>query len=138
MADENVVFQNHAFANKRVAGNFAAVSDFRAFLDFDKSPDFHVVADFTTVEMCEFVDADVFAQLHVGRNPLIQLGRMDHGSVRFTSIFTRIFRLSGPECCLPFNSGSDIFGSVILADGTCGSAAADLCDGEDEPFPLLE
>ena len=46
------------------------LADLCAFLDLHEGADFHVVADFTTVEVGEIVDADVVAQLDVGRDAL--------------------------------------------------------------------
>ena len=64
MAYKNLVLQGHAFANKRVARDFAAIPDFRALLNFHKSPNFHVVANFASVKICEIVDADVLPHPH--------------------------------------------------------------------------
>lgn len=40
VADEDFIFNRHALANKAVAGNLAPLADARAFLDFNKRPDF--------------------------------------------------------------------------------------------------
>src|ERR1035437_4795209 len=53
MTDENAVFDGHAFANERVAGDLAALSYFRVLLNLDKRADFRIIADFTTVQINE-------------------------------------------------------------------------------------
>jgi hypothetical protein len=55
-----------------VAGNLAAVANFDTFLDFDKSADPDVVANFTTVEIRKVVNADIPSQSHVGSDSLTQ------------------------------------------------------------------
>jgi hypothetical protein len=49
--DENVVFDGHAFANKRVRRNLATLPDNRILLDLNKRSNFGVIADCTAVEI---------------------------------------------------------------------------------------
>ncbi len=70
VADENLVLQRDSFTDEGMAGDFATVADFGAFLDLHKSPNFYVVPDLTTVQVGEAVNADIFAQLDVGGNLL--------------------------------------------------------------------
>jgi hypothetical protein len=68
VTDEDILFQGHAFANETMAGNFTAMADARALLDFHKGADFHVVANFATVKVGKGKEPDIFAQLHIGGN----------------------------------------------------------------------
>ena len=44
----------HAFADKRVTGDFAALADTGIFLNFDERADLAFVADLTAVQVDEF------------------------------------------------------------------------------------
>ena len=74
VADENFVFQHHAFANEGVTGNLAAGADAGAFLNFDECADFDIVADFATVKVGEAVNANAIARFDVGRDLAEGLG----------------------------------------------------------------
>src|SRR5207302_7060336 len=49
--DKDVVFQGHAFTNKRVTRNLAARADFGVFLDLDERSNLGLVANFTTIKV---------------------------------------------------------------------------------------
>src|SRR3989449_9344407 len=66
VADEDVVFDRHPFADERVAGNLAALPYLGVLLDFHKGTDLGVVTHLTAVEIDEFRQGDTVAQLHVG------------------------------------------------------------------------
>src|SRR5271156_1898980 len=51
--DEDVVLDDHAFADKRVAGYFAALADPCISLDLHECADLCLVSDFTSVEIYE-------------------------------------------------------------------------------------
>src|SRR6478609_446607 len=57
--DKDVVFQDHAFTNKRVTRNLTARADSRVFLDFDKRSYLGFVANLTTIEVDETKNAHV-------------------------------------------------------------------------------
>src|SRR6059058_178486 len=57
--DEDVVFQGHAFTNKRVTRNLTARADSGVFLDLDKRSNLGLVANLTTIEVDETKDAHV-------------------------------------------------------------------------------
>ena len=46
---ENIVLQNHPFANEGVAGDFAAMADARAFLNLNKGSNLYVIANLAAV-----------------------------------------------------------------------------------------
>ena len=69
-----------------------SVADFRAFLNFNERSDLHVVADFTAVKICEIVNADVFSQFYIGRDPLKLLRWLAHDSWPFVLIFISSLR----------------------------------------------
>jgi hypothetical protein len=68
VADENFVLQHHPFADKCVTGYFTAGADANAFLNLDKSSDFAIVANLTSVKVGKAVDADATAQFDVRSN----------------------------------------------------------------------
>ena len=70
MADEDVVFNVYAFADERVAGNFAAPANARIFLNLDKRPDLGFVSDFASIHVDELGELDVFSELHVRGNAI--------------------------------------------------------------------
>jgi hypothetical protein len=53
MADENTVFQRHAFADEGMAGDLAVFSDKDVFLDFDERADARSRADRAAIEIHE-------------------------------------------------------------------------------------
>ena len=61
MTHEDVVFDGHPFADEGMTGHFDVLADMRILLNLDERPDAAVVANPTTVEINEAVDADVFA-----------------------------------------------------------------------------
>src|ERR1035437_9011386 len=78
VADEDLIFQNHAFANKSVTRNFATIPDFDAFLNFDKCADFYVISNFTTIQIDKPIEPNVSTQLDIWSNPLERLLRRTH------------------------------------------------------------
>lgn len=66
MTDENLVFDRHAFADETMRGDFAAASDLRSLLNFDKGPDLGLVANFATVEIRECENTNVLSEFDVG------------------------------------------------------------------------
>ena len=71
MADKNFVLDRDAFADERVAGNFAALADPNPFLNLDKRADFRVVADFAAVQVGEGENPDPLAKFNVWSDALI-------------------------------------------------------------------
>ena len=57
--DKDVVFQGHAFTNKRVTRNLAARADSGVLLDLDKRSNLGLVANLTTIEVDETKDAHI-------------------------------------------------------------------------------
>ena len=78
VADENGVFDGHAFAEEGVAGDFAMGADLHAFLDFDESANFGVVADFAAVKIHEGEDLDILAEFDIGSDALVGGEGRDH------------------------------------------------------------
>jgi len=70
VTDEDPFFECHAFANKSMTRNFAAIPDSGAFLNFDKSADFYVVSNFTAIQIDKPMETNVSAQLDIWSNPL--------------------------------------------------------------------
>ncbi len=68
VADEDLIFNGHAFADKAVTRDFAVAADGHAFLDFDERADFGSVTDLATVKIYEVVDGYVLAKFDVGRD----------------------------------------------------------------------
>ena len=68
MTDEDVVFDRHAFADERVAGDLAVLSDLGVLLNLDKGADLGVVADLAAVEVDELGELDVLARASRRRN----------------------------------------------------------------------
>ena len=68
MADEDVVFDVHSFANKSMAGNLAVPADAGVFLNLDERADLCFVADLASIEIDEFRKLHVFAEFHVRRD----------------------------------------------------------------------
>jgi hypothetical protein len=66
MANKDLVFNYHTFADKGVARNFAALADPGALLDFDEGADLGIIANLTSVKVCEPKDSNVLPQLYVG------------------------------------------------------------------------
>jgi hypothetical protein len=70
VADENFIFQRHAFADESVTGNFAAVANFGPFLDFHEGADLYFIANLATVKIRERKNSDVLAQFDIGCDSL--------------------------------------------------------------------
>ena len=66
-----------------MAGNFAAASDFCAFLNLYERADLGVVSDFAAVEIGETEDAYIAPKLHVGCDLLVWLRDKIHGKALF-------------------------------------------------------
>jgi hypothetical protein len=82
VADENFVFDRHAFANETVTRDFAVAADARLFLNLDEGSDGGCIANLATIEIYEVVDFDVAAQFDV-RCDDAELSRHESaGSVR--------------------------------------------------------
>src|SRR4029078_9951753 len=70
--DEHLVLDAHAFADEAVRGDFAASSDRRAGLDFNKRPDPGLVTNRATIQVDEIrmeyshvvTELDVFCDRH--------------------------------------------------------------------------
>jgi len=65
VADENVVLDRHAFADKSVTGNFAVFADKSVLLDLHERADLGVVADRAAVQIYEIKNFHVLAELDV-------------------------------------------------------------------------
>ena len=78
VADEDLIFQSHTFANKSMTRNFATIPDFDALLDFDERADFYVVSNFATIQVDKPMEPNVFTQLDIWSNPLERLLRRTH------------------------------------------------------------
>jgi len=68
MADEDFVFDGHAFANKTVTGNFTVAADAGVLLNLNEGTDYGPVTDLTTVKVNKVMDNDVMAEPDIGRN----------------------------------------------------------------------
>jgi hypothetical protein len=69
--DKDIVFDNHAFTNKRVTRYFTVSAYFRVLLDFHKCPYFRALTDDAAIEVHKAVDEDVFAQPDIVRNSAV-------------------------------------------------------------------
>jgi hypothetical protein len=49
-------YENHAFADKSMAGDLAIRTDPCIFLNFDKRTDFRIIANFTTIQVDKVED----------------------------------------------------------------------------------
>src|SRR5207247_2307429 len=67
MADENVIFDRHAFAKERVARYLAAFTYPHAFLNLDKCADPRVVTDLAAVRVDERVNLHIAAEFYVDK-----------------------------------------------------------------------
>src|SRR5258707_7044337 len=76
VSDKHVVLDFHTFTNECMAGNLAAAADACVFLDFDKRPNFGVIANLASVKIDEFRKLDVFPQFHAGRNANVIVHRV--------------------------------------------------------------
>jgi hypothetical protein len=65
VADEDVVFNDNALADERMARYFAPPADDRILLDFDEGSNPGIVTDLTTVQVDESREPDIRAQLYV-------------------------------------------------------------------------
>jgi hypothetical protein len=70
VSDEYIVFHGNAGTDERVTGDFAAVANLDFFLNFHEAANLHVISDFTAIKIGEPVNANAFAQFHIGRNLL--------------------------------------------------------------------
>jgi hypothetical protein len=68
VADEDLIFNVDAFADKAVARDFAVPADARALLNLDERTYRRAVADFAAVEVYEVVDSNAVAEFDVGRD----------------------------------------------------------------------
>src|SRR6185436_10673777 len=73
MSDEHRILDENSFANEGVTGDFAMVTDPRAFLDFDEGANLDFVSDFAPVKIGESIDANTFAEFHIGGDLLKRL-----------------------------------------------------------------
>ena len=65
MSDENFGFDRHTFANKRVTRYFAALADFRSFLNLNKGANPGFVSYLATVKVNEAMDTDIAPQFNI-------------------------------------------------------------------------
>jgi hypothetical protein len=63
--DKNIVLYSDTFADEGVTGDFAVFTDNGVLLDFNKSADFAIVTNRTTIEVNELRKLYVFAQRNV-------------------------------------------------------------------------
>src|SRR5579859_734927 len=68
VADENVVFDGHAFAHEGMAGNLAIPSNRCVLLNLDERANLGVFPDFAAVEIDEFGKLDPGPEFHVRSN----------------------------------------------------------------------
>lgn len=69
MPHEDLVFNRYTFTNERVTLNLAVGANRDVFLNLDERADARIVADFTTIEVNERVQGDVFPQPDVRGDP---------------------------------------------------------------------
>src|SRR5208283_2413580 len=65
MANEDVVFYGHPFADEGMARNLAVLADRGIFLDLDKRAYPGIVANLTAIEVYELRELDVFTKPHI-------------------------------------------------------------------------
>ena len=70
MSNKDFVLQRNAFAEKRMAADFAAPANLDALLDFHKGADFDLIADFTPVEIGKAKYTHVPAEFYIGGNAI--------------------------------------------------------------------
>jgi len=68
MANENFVFDGHAFADETVTRDFAVAADARAFLNLNERADARSVADLAAVKIYEVMNFDIAPEFDVGRD----------------------------------------------------------------------
>src|SRR3954447_1753116 len=78
--NENAFFNNHAFANECVAGDFAPRPDTRAFLDFNERTDFRFIADLAPVKINESADLNIAPELYVRGYQLMRNSILIHAT----------------------------------------------------------
>lgn len=61
MAHKDVIFNGHAFANKRVTTNLGSTTDLDAALDFYKCPNLCLIADLTSIQIHEGINLYISA-----------------------------------------------------------------------------
>jgi len=103
--DKNAFFDCDAFADKGVAGNFAAPPDPCAFLDFNESANFRLVADVASVKVYKRTDPNIAPELYVGCYQLTANSFSSHASMDPAGHVTRRLTPTG-KLILPtaFNS----------------------------------
>src|SRR5207247_8574613 len=75
VADEDVVFDRHAFADEGVARNLASPPDLRILVALDDRPDIRFVADITAVPVDALREFDALRQSHVDRSATVCVHR---------------------------------------------------------------
>ena len=65
MPNENIVFNRDAFADERVARYLASAPNLGVFLNLDEGSDFRFFADLAAIQIDEFRELDVFAELYI-------------------------------------------------------------------------
>jgi hypothetical protein len=73
VANENLIFDIHPFANEGVTGDLAVFPDGGAFLYFYKGPHFATIVDLTTIGIHEVEDLDSFSNFNVGKGSAFRL-----------------------------------------------------------------
>ena len=68
MADEDFIFDGHAFANKTVAGDFTVAAYAGVLLNLNERTDPGPITDLTAVKIDEVMDNHVTAKPDIGRN----------------------------------------------------------------------
>ena len=65
MTHEDVIFDGYPFADERMTRHLDVLADMRVLLNLDERSDAAVVANATTVQINEAVDADIFAEMNI-------------------------------------------------------------------------
>ena len=67
MANEDIVLNDYAFADKGVARDLAALADLGVFLHLNKRADLGLVSNFTTVKVDELGQPHIAPKLYIWR-----------------------------------------------------------------------
>jgi hypothetical protein len=76
MTNKDMVFNRDAFADERVARDFAPLSNAGVFLDLHKGANLGFIADAASVQVDELSELHVLSELHIRRDTRIVVGRM--------------------------------------------------------------
>jgi hypothetical protein len=81
MADENVILDRDALANKGVARDFAPLADRCVFLDLNEGADLGLIANLASVEVDELGQSYILTKLYVRCDAYIRVHERDNSDL---------------------------------------------------------